>query len=48
MVKVFSPGSAGGVSGGGGGVIAVYMKKGRDKKADPTIKGLEMAKDSWI
>jgi hypothetical protein len=44
MVKVFSPGSAGAVSGGGGGVIAVYTKKGRDKKADPSIKGLEMAR----
>jgi len=44
MVKVFSPGSAGAVSGGGGGVIAVYTKKGHDKKADPSIKGLEVAR----
>ncbi len=44
MVKVFSPGSAGAISSSGGGVIAVYTKKGRDKKADPTIKGLEMAR----
>ena len=45
MVKVFSPGSAAGISGGGGGVIAVYTKKGRDKKPDPSIKGLDMAQD---
>ena len=44
MVKVFSPGSAAGISGGGGGVIAVYTKKGRDKKPDPSIKGLDMAR----
>ena len=44
MVKVFSPGSAGAISSSGGGVIAVYTKKGRDKKADPSIKGLEMAR----
>jgi hypothetical protein len=44
MVKVFSPGSAGAISGSAGGVIAVYTKKGRDKRADPSIKGLEMAR----
>ena len=44
MVKVFSPGSAAGISRGGGGVIAVYTKKGRDKKPDPSIKGLDMAR----
>ncbi len=44
MVKVFSPGSAGAISSSGGGVIAVYTKKGHDKKADPSIKGLEMAR----
>ncbi len=44
MVKVFSPGSAAGLSGGGGGVIAVYTKKGRDRKPDPSIKGLDMAR----
>ena len=44
MVKVFSPGSATAMSRGGGGVIAVYTKKGQDKRPDPTIKGLEMAR----
>ncbi|HEY8735112.1 MAG TPA: hypothetical protein VIL90_11140, partial [Puia sp.] len=44
MVKVFSPGSAGAVSGSGGGVIAIYTKKGRDKQPDPSIKGLEMTR----
>jgi hypothetical protein len=44
MVKVFSPGSAGAISNSAGGVIAVYTKKGHDKKADPSIKGLEMAR----
>lgn len=44
MVKVFSPGSAGAISNSAGGVIAVYTKKGRDKRVDPTIKGLEMAR----
>jgi len=44
MVKVFSPGSAGAISNSAGGVIAVYTKKGRDKRADPSIKGLEMAR----
>lgn len=44
MVKVFSPGSGVGVGGGAGGTIAVYTKKGQDKKPDPSIKGLEMAR----
>ncbi len=44
MVKVFSPGSATGMSGGAGGVIAVYTKKGHDRPVDPTLKGLEMAR----
>jgi hypothetical protein len=44
MVKVFSPGSAGAIGSSGGGVIAVYTKKGRDKKADPSIKGLEVTR----
>jgi hypothetical protein len=44
MVKVFSPGSATGMSNSGGGVIAVYTKKGRDKKPDPSIKGLDVAR----
>ena len=44
MIKVFSPGSAAGLSGGGGGVIAVYTKKGRDRKPDPSVKGLDMAR----
>ncbi len=44
MVKVFSPGSMSVAGGGSGGVIAVYTKKGRDKKPDPSIKGLEMTR----
>ena len=44
MVKVFSPGSASGISNSGGGVIAVYTKKGAEKRPDPSIKGLEMAR----
>jgi hypothetical protein len=44
MVKVFSPGSATAMSNSAGGVIAVYTKKGRDKTADPSIKGLEMTR----
>jgi hypothetical protein len=44
MLKVFSPGSAIGVGGGAGGTIAIYTKKGRDKRVDPSIKGLEMAR----
>ncbi len=44
MVKVFSPGSAGGMSNSSGGVIAIYTKKGADKKPDPTIKGLDMVR----
>jgi len=44
MVKVFSPGSSSVMSGGSGGAIAVYTKKGIDRKPDPSIKGLEMAR----
>ncbi len=44
MVKVFSPGGASVISGGGGGVIAVYTKRGADNTPDPSIKGLEMAR----
>jgi hypothetical protein len=44
MVKVFSPGSAAGMDNAGGGVIAVYTKKGQDKKPDPSIKGLDMTR----
>lgn len=44
MVKVFSPGSATAMSGGSGGVIAVYTKKGSSRPPDPSIKGLEMAR----
>src|SRR5450755_4442010 len=43
MIKVFSPGSSV-ASGGGGGMIAIYTKKGKDIKVDPSIKGLEMAR----
>ena len=41
MVKVFSPGSASGISNSGGGVISVYTKKGKDSGPDPSFKGLE-------
>ena len=44
MVKVFAPGAANVMSGGSGGVIAVYTKKGASRPIDPTIKGLEMAR----
>ncbi len=44
MVKVFSPGSAGGMSNSSGGVIAIYTKKGADRKPDPNIKGLDMVR----
>jgi len=44
MVKVFSPGESGVISGGSGGVIAIYTKKGGDRPPDPGIKGLEMAR----
>jgi hypothetical protein len=44
MVKIFSPGSGTVMSGGSGGVIAVYTKKGQSRTPDPSIKGLEMAK----
>ncbi len=44
MVKVFSPGESGVISGGSGGVIAVYTKKGADRPPDPSIKGLEMTR----
>jgi hypothetical protein len=46
MIKVFSPGSAGGMSNSGGGVIAIYTKKGQDRKPDPSVKGLDMARIS--
>lgn len=38
-IKVFRPGSSI-VSGGGGGVISVYTRKGGDTQADPNSKGL--------
>jgi hypothetical protein len=44
MIKVFSPGSAGVMGNGAGGVISVYTKKGGDKKPDPNIKGLDMTR----
>jgi hypothetical protein len=44
MVKVFSPGSTGAIGNGAGGVISIYTKKGRDKKIDPSIKGLDLAR----
>jgi len=44
MIKVFSPGSATASGNSGGGVIAIYQKKGHDRKPDPSIKGLDMSK----
>jgi len=44
MVKVFRPGSGVGFGGGAGGTIAVYTRKGSEKKPDPTIKGLDQAR----
>jgi hypothetical protein len=44
MVKVYSPGSAGAMGNGSGGVIAVYTKRGASRKPDPNIKGLEMVR----
>jgi hypothetical protein len=38
-IKVFRPGSSI-VSGGGGGVIAIYTRKGGDSQPDPNAKGL--------
>jgi hypothetical protein len=40
LVKVFRPGTMVG-SGGGGGSIAVYLKKGSSKNDDPSFKGLD-------
>lgn len=40
-IKVFRPGEAAIVSGGGNGVIAVYTKKGGDRTPDPNAKGLD-------
>ena len=39
-VKVFRPGASI-VSGGGGGVIAIYTRKGGDSQASPATKGLD-------
>jgi hypothetical protein len=44
MIKVFAPGAASIMAGSGGGAIAIYTKKGKDKVPDPSIKGLEMAR----
>jgi hypothetical protein len=44
MVKVFRPGSGVAFGGGAGGVIAVYTRKGSERKADPMIKGLDQAR----
>jgi len=44
MIKVFRPGSGVGVGGGGGGgTIAVYTKKGSQRRVDPNVKGLDHA-----
>jgi hypothetical protein len=43
MIKVFSPAESS-VFGSGGGVIAIYTKKGQDWKPDPSVKGLEMVR----
>jgi hypothetical protein len=42
MIKVFRPGTVVGF-GGGGGSIAVYMKKGASRTADRSFKGLDRA-----
>jgi hypothetical protein len=44
MIKVFSPGSATGLSGGAGGIISVYTRKGKDSRPDPSFKGLDMTR----
>jgi len=44
MIKVFAPGESGVISGSSGGVISIYTKRGQDRKPDPSIKGLEMAR----
>ncbi len=44
MVKVFRPGSGVGFGGGAGGVIAVYTKKGSERRPDPQVKGLDQAR----
>ncbi len=41
MIKVFRPPFFGSIGGGSGGAIAIYTKKGSDRKADPNAKGLE-------
>jgi hypothetical protein len=43
MIKVFRPGTMIGPGGSAGGAIAVYMKKGNEKRIDPNIKGLDKA-----
>jgi hypothetical protein len=41
MVKVFRPPFFGSGTGGSGGAIAIYTKKGTSRNADPNAKGLE-------
>ncbi|MEP7279844.1 MAG: hypothetical protein ABI813_14435 [Bacteroidota bacterium] len=40
-VKVFSPGTTGGISSRGGGAIAIYTKKGGDRTNNDNAKGLD-------
>jgi hypothetical protein len=44
MVKIFRPGSGVGFGGGAGGTIAVYTRKGSERRPDPMIKGLDQAR----
>ena len=41
LIKVFRPPFFGSMGGGAGGAIAIYTKKGSDRKGDPNAKGLE-------
>ena len=43
MIKVFRPGTITSFGGGAGGAVAVYTRKGKDKVADPNVKGLDQA-----
>jgi hypothetical protein len=41
MVKVFRPGAAMALGGGAGGTVSIYTRKGGDRVADPSVKGLD-------
>lgn len=44
MVKVYRPGTTVTLGGGAGGAVAIYTRKGPDRVADATLKGLDMAR----